>query len=77
MIDRIEVNLLMGIDISAAFDIVDRNILIREMEIYGMDSSVTDLMWSYMSFWSQLVQIEGYQSSYVHMTHQKKRTYWQ
>ena len=59
-IDRIEVNLLMEIDMSAVFDMVYKDILNRKMEFNGMDSSETDWMWSYMSYFSQLVQIEGY-----------------
>ena len=44
-LDRREVSLLIGINMSAVFDVVDKDILIRKMEIYGMDSSVTDWMW--------------------------------
>ena len=44
-IDKREVNLFMGIDISAVFDVVDKDILIRKMEVYGVDRLVT-IWWS-------------------------------
>ena len=47
VIDKMEVNLLMGIDMSAAFDVVDKDILIRKIQIYGIDDTVTQWIWSY------------------------------
>ena len=41
VIDKMEVNLLMGIDMSAAFDVVDKDVLIRKMHIYSIDETVT------------------------------------
>ena len=46
---KMEVNLRMGINMSAAVDVVDKDVLIIKIDIYGMDETVTQWIRSYMS----------------------------
>ena len=45
-IDRKEVNLWMGIKMSSAFYVVDKEVLVRKMEVFRSNSTVTDWIWS-------------------------------
>ena len=47
------------VDMSAAFDVVDTNLLLEKMKIYGFDRDAVQWMWSYLTYRSQGVYIEG------------------
>ena len=47
------------IDMSAAFDVVDTNLLLQKLKLYGLDRSSLQWVWSYLSYRSQTVYIEG------------------
>ena len=47
------------IDMSAAFDVVDTDLLLRKLELYGFDMNSLQWVWSYLTYRSQCVYIEG------------------
>ena len=47
------------IDMSVAFDVVDTNLLLEKMKLYGFDRQVIQWTWSYLTYRSQSVYIEG------------------
>ena len=47
------------VDMSAAFDVVDTELLLEKMKIYGFDRGALQWMWSYLTYRSQGVYIEG------------------
>ena len=47
------------VDMSAAFDVVDTQLLLEKMKLYGFDRKATQWMWSYLTYRSQGVYIEG------------------
>ena len=49
----------MMVDLSAAFDMVDNSILLRKLELYGMDSHSIRWVSSYLSSRSQVVVVDG------------------
>ena len=51
------------IDMSAAFDVVDNKLLLERLKLYGFDRNAIQWTWSYLTYRSQLVHIEGSQSS--------------
>ena len=53
------ISAVLMLDLSAAFDVVDHDILIKKLELYGVQ--VESLGWfeSYLSDRSQLVFVEG------------------
>ena len=51
------------IDMSAAFDVVDIDLLLRKLELYGFDRNSLQWVWSYLTYRSQCVHIEGSSSS--------------
>ena len=54
-----EVAAVCFLDMSAAFDIVDHNILIQKLEIYGFDSGMLKWISSYLEDRYQCVSIDG------------------
>jgi len=52
-------------DLSKAFDVIDHNILLSKLHIYGIRGTVNDWFRSYLSNRLQLVDINGNQSSTV------------
>ena len=48
---------------SAAFDVVDTELLLDKMKLYGFDRDAVQWMWSYLTYRSQGVYIEGSMSS--------------
>ena len=50
---------VMMIDLSAAFDMVDHQILMQKLEMYGLDSQARALMYSYLSGRTQAVMVDG------------------
>ena len=51
------------IDMSAAFDVVDTEILLEKLKLYGFDRNAIQWIWSYLTYRSQAVHIEGSLSS--------------
>ena len=51
------------IDMSAAFDVVDTTLLLEKMRMYGFDRNAVQWTWSYLTYRSQSVYIEGSLSS--------------
>jgi hypothetical protein len=51
------------IDMSAAFDVVDTGLLLEKMKLYGFDRNALQWTWSYLTYRSQCVYIEGSLSS--------------
>ena len=47
------------IDMSAAFDVVDTNLLLEKLKLYGLDRNSIQWIWSYLTYRSQAVYIEG------------------
>ena len=47
------------IDMSAAFDVVDTSILLDKLKLYGLDKNSIQWIWSYLTYRSQAVYIEG------------------
>ena len=54
-----EVSAVIMLDLSAAFDVVDHEILIQKLEIYGVEAATIPWFRSYLSERSQQVYIEG------------------
>ena len=54
---------LLILDLSAAFDVVDHQLLLEKLKLYGFDRNAIQWTWSYLTYRSQLVYIEGSQSS--------------
>ena len=50
---------LLLVDLSAAFDMVDHSILLKKLELYGMDYQSISWMNSYLSRRSQVVMVDG------------------
>ena len=44
---------------SAAFDAVNTELLLEKMRLYGFDKDAVQSMWSYLTYRSQCVYIEG------------------
>ena len=57
-----EVSAVIMLDMSAAFDVVDHDILIGKMELYGFEEQALNWIKSYLSKRSQSVHIEGFLS---------------
>ena len=51
------------IDMSAAFDVVDIELLLQKLKLYGFDKNAIQWIWSYLTYRSQSVYIEGSLSS--------------
>ena len=47
------------IDMSAAFDVVDIELLLEKLKLYGLDRNAVQWVWSYLTYRSQSVYIEG------------------
>ena len=47
------------VDMSAAFDVVDIELLLEKMKLYGFDRDAVQWMGSYLAYRSQAVYIEG------------------
>ena len=54
-----EVSAVVMLDMSAAFDVVDHDILIRKMALYGFEESALSWVKSYLTNRTQSVFIEG------------------
>ena len=61
-LDAAEQGVLAGVcmvDMSVAFDVVDTELLLEKMKLYGFDRDAVQWMWSYLTYGSQGVYIEG------------------
>ena len=47
------------VDMSAAFDVVDNELLLEKMNLYGFDQNCVQWAWSYLTYRSQGVYLEG------------------
>ena len=47
------------VDMSAAFDVVDTELLLEKLKLYGLDQNSVQWTWSYLTYRSQGVYIEG------------------
>ena len=71
-LESLEAGELAGVcflDMSAAFDIVDHPLLIKKLELYGCESSVTKWIQSYLSDRKQCVSIDGALSKLLPVKH--------
>ena len=59
---------VMLIDLSAAFDMVDHSILLRKLELYGLDELPVRWMGNYLSSRSQVVMVDGCLSPPLNIT---------
>jgi hypothetical protein len=51
------------IDMSAAFDVVDNELLLEKLKLYGFDRGAVQWIWSYLTYISQALYIDGSLSS--------------
>ena len=51
------------VDMSAAFDVVDTELLLEKLKLYGFDRNAIQWTWSYLTHRSQGVYIDGSMSS--------------
>ena len=61
-LEEVENDMMVGvmmIDLSAAFDMVDHNILLKKLELYGMEEQTRNWMKSYLSSRTQVVMVDG------------------
>ena len=63
--DDNEISAVILLDMSAAFDVVDHNILLKKLAIYGFDTNLVDWMTSYLSNRKQSVYIDGAFSDFL------------
>ena len=62
-LDRKDITGLALVDMSAAFDCVDTNLLLKKLEYYGFGRHARQWVWSYMTDRTQVVSLEGALSS--------------
>ena len=65
--ERDEVTAVVMLDISAAFDVVDHNILLQKLEILGFKEGTIAWLRSYLTGRSQKVYIEGFLSEALYL----------
>ena len=53
------------IDMRAAFDVVDTQLLLEKLELYGFERNSVQWIWSYLTYRSQRVYIEGSLSDHL------------
>ena len=64
-VDRGELVGVCMLDMSAAFDVVDHDLLIKKLKLYGFDENSLKWMRNYLSGRSQAVYIDGFLSSFL------------
>ena len=68
-INNDEFNGVIFVDFKKAFDVIDRNLLLRKLALYGMSDCVMDLLSSYLSNRQQCVSVDAHTSSLSTMKH--------
>ena len=68
-LEKTEMSGVCFLDMSAAFDIVDHSLLLKKLELYGLDSCMLDWVQSYLSGRSQCVCIDGTMSRLLDVKH--------
>ena len=58
-VDRGDMAGVMMLDLSAAFDLVDHQLLLQKLELMGFDQQAVVWMWSYLTSRSQCVYVDG------------------
>ena len=58
-VEEDKITAVVLLDMSAAFDLVDKNILIEKLKLYGLDENSSNWMESYLSDRSQQVYLDG------------------
>ena len=64
-VDKGELTGVCMLDMSAAFDVVDHDILLKKIKLYGFDQDAINWMKDYLSGRSQAVYIDGSLSSFL------------
>ena len=64
-VDKGELTGVCMLDMSAAFDVVDHDILLKKLQLYGFDDGSLQWMKNYLSGRSQAVYIDGSLSSFL------------
>ena len=64
-VDKGELVGVCMLDMSAAFDVVDHDILLKKLEIYGFQKEAINWMRNYLTGRSQAVYIDGALSSFL------------
>ena len=57
--DRGEISAVLMLDMSAAFDLVDHQILLKKLHVYGLEQETLDWIFSYLSERKQQVYVDG------------------
>ena len=58
-LDNNEISAVIMLDLSAAFDVVDTEILLDKLSLYGFNTCALDWLASYLSNRSQQVYVDG------------------
>ena len=64
-VDKGELSGVCMLDMSAAFDVVDHDILVEKLKLYGFDELAVKWMKNYLSGRTQAVYIDGFLSSFL------------
>ena len=65
--DEGKLSVLVLIDLSAAFDIIDHDILLHRLHVFGVQSTVLSWFRSYLSKRFQIVSIQGTHSDQIEL----------
>ena len=63
--DRGDINGLLMLDLSKAFDLINHNLLLKKLEIYGLSKSTLGWFNSYLSMKRQAVAVNGTASEFL------------
>ena len=75
--DKDEVTLMTFVDFKKAFNLIDHQVLLTKLHLYGVSDSAIKWFTSYLTRRSQFVTIDGQQSSHLPVNHGSRRVqYW-
>ena len=63
--DRCDINGLLMLDLSKAFDLINHNLLLKRLEIYGLSESTLGWFNSYLSMRKEAVAVNGTTSDFL------------
>ena len=63
--DSCDINGLLMLDLSKAFDLINHNLLLKKLEIYGLTESTLGWFKSYLSMRKQAVAVNGTPSEFL------------